>query len=389
LVQVDGTRSTEARVPIAIAVVFTLLGGLPLFLVTAYSVTLQSEFGFGGSELGFAVSGYFVGAMVAAQGGFVIDRLGVSFGLRASALLSASSGILIASIARSWQMIAVSLVLSGMANSVGQLASNRMLASLQRQGLGFGMKQAAAPLTPLTAGFIVSLVGIHAPWRWVFLAVSCATAGAAVALPSRLVSSGSRSPATGPLGMARSQLLTLAVGGALGGAAGNSLALLAVDSLSKVGFSEAAAVMVLTTSSGMAVAARVGAGWWLDHTGTDGYRELIFLMIAGALGLLVISGGGVVGDNRLLVFLGMSLAFSTGWAWPAIIYFVAVRNTPVQPATATGVIMTGVFVGTLIGAPTLAVVADHTSYTVAWAAASVVALVAAGFASLSRRLSAA
>ena len=50
--------------------------------------------------------------------------------------------------------------------------------------------------------------------------------------------------------------------------------------------------------------------------------------------------------------------------------------------------MTGVFIGTMIGTPSLALLADHTSYSVAWAAAGVAALVAATFARLSAVISA-
>ena len=88
---------------------------------------------------------------------------------------------------------------------------------------------------------------------------------------------------------------------------------------------------------------------------------------------------GAFGGNRALILLGTLMAFATAWAWPAIIYFVAVRNTSVPPATATGVVLTGVFLGTLIGTPTLAVVADHSTYSVAWGLAGAASLTAAGF----------
>jgi MFS family permease len=105
--------------PIAVAVFYTIVGSLPLFLVTAYSVTLRTEFDFGTSELGFAVSGFFAGAIAAAQVAWLVDRFGTSIGLRASALMSASAGLLIATIADSWVWLAASLIISGAANSVG------------------------------------------------------------------------------------------------------------------------------------------------------------------------------------------------------------------------------------------------------------------------------
>ena len=291
---VDDRSSAERRRPIAIAVTFTVVGGISLFLTVAYSITLQAELDFGGSELGLAVGGYFLGSIVAAQAGGLVDRVGSGVGLRASALLSASSAAIIGIFATSWQWVAAALVVSGVANSVGQMASNRLLAGLPRQGLGFGIKQAAAPLPGLIAGFAVATVGPHVPWRTVFAIVSVLAVGAAVGLPGGIEEPpiGSHRPSRHGSGRHRSQLIALAAAGAVGGATGNSIALLAVDSLSKAGFAEAGEVWILTAGSGMTVFARVAVGWWLDHSGSNGYRELVRLMVAGAAGLFLVSRPG-------------------------------------------------------------------------------------------------
>ena len=85
----------RTRATIAIAVWFTAVGGLPLFLVTCYTVTLQAEFGFDAAELGIIVGTYFTGAVTGAQAGFIVDRVSAVVGLRVAGLLSSASGVLI------------------------------------------------------------------------------------------------------------------------------------------------------------------------------------------------------------------------------------------------------------------------------------------------------
>lgn len=378
----------RTRASIAIAVWFTAVGGLPLFLVTCYTVTLQAEFGFDAAELGIIVGTYFTGAVTGAQAGFIVDRASAAVGLRVAGLLSSASGVLIGLAAQSWQAIAIFLFVCGGANSVAQLSLNRMLAGLSRRGLGLGIKQAAAPFTGVLAGVIVSIVGAGATWRVVFVGCAVVTASTAWLLPSRLPAErrpGARPPRSA-LGRSRAHLLCLAGAGALGGAAANSLALLGVDSLSKNGFAEGEAVALLALANGVAVLARIGLGFVLDRLAASGYRVLTGMMLAGAGMYLVLSAGMASGGNRGVIVAGLLAAFATGWGWPAIIYFVAVETSPVPPATSTGMIMTGVFIGTLLGAPIIAYIAQIASYSAAWAAAAMVSALAAGLVHLSRRV---
>jgi MFS family permease len=68
-------------------------------------------------------------------------------------------------------------------------------------------------------------------------------------------------------------------------------------------------------------------------------------------------------------------------------YYTVVRNTSTSPATATGVVVAGVFLGGIAGTPALAAIADRWSYSTAWSTAASMTLVATLLVALARHLS--
>ena len=59
---------------------------------------------------------------------------------------------------------------------MGQLASNTSLSRqvpAGRQGLSFGVKQAAIPVSTLLAGAAVPVVALTVGWRWAFVLAAC------------------------------------------------------------------------------------------------------------------------------------------------------------------------------------------------------------------------
>ena len=57
-------------------------------------------------------------------------------------------------------------------------------------------------------------------------------------------------------------------------------------------------------------------------------------------------------------------------------YYTVIRNTTTTPGTATGFVVTGVFMGGIAGAPLLASIAERSSYDTAWITASVMGVIA-------------
>lgn len=74
------------------------------------------------------------------------------------------------------------------------------------------------------------------------------------------------------------------------------------------------------------------------------------------------------------------------WGWPGVMYYTVVRSATSSPATATAVVVAGVFLGSIAGPPLLAAVAERASYGSAWGVAAVLSMVATGLIGLSRLL---
>ena len=141
------------------ATVTTIVCVLPVFLVGGLAVQLGDELRFSPAGLGLAVSIYFgVSALASVPSGALVERYGPATVARAGILLSAASLLAVAGLARAYPMLVTLLALSAAANALGQLASNAALAEhvpAHRQGLSFGVKQAAVPVATLLAGVAV------------------------------------------------------------------------------------------------------------------------------------------------------------------------------------------------------------------------------------------
>jgi len=375
--------------PVTTSVLFTVSGAFPLFLAAAQTARLQEDLGFGTRELGLAVAAYFV---VAAAGslllGRAVDWMGPTASFRLSGAVAVVSALTIAMLAQSWSAIALGLGIAGLANTFAQLGSNLVLADRvpdRRQGLAFGIKQAAIPMGTLLAGLAVATIASEADWRIPFLVYALVAAMLALVTPTFPHQIHREHPRARMGQVVRGPLLALLVAGALGAATGNSLALLLVDSFVVAGFKETVAASFLALGSAASIGARVATGWYVDHNRAGGFPELASLMLIGSAGFALLA---VSGDSRLLLLLGVLLGFAAGWGWPAVIYYVSVRVGRATPATATGFVLTGTYSGTVLGPPLFASLAEAASYREAWAVAAVCLASAAAMVMVARRLAA-
>ena len=167
----NGLSSTLARRPLLTAVVYTGTCLLPLALVSAQILQLEEEIGFRVGQLGLATAAYFGAAALGANpAGRVVARLGPGRSLRIGALLTVAA-CLIAGTAVIWWVIPLATAVGGMGNGLTQVASNLAIfdgVARERQGVGFGAKQAAVPLASVLAGISLPVIGLVFGWRWVF-----------------------------------------------------------------------------------------------------------------------------------------------------------------------------------------------------------------------------
>jgi MFS family permease len=353
----------------------TVAAVLPVFLLGGLSVLVARELGFDAAQLGIAVSAFFtVSALTSVPTGRLVERYGATWTTRAGVLLAAVCLLGIAGFARSYLMLIALLVVGGAANGLAQLGSNLSLARAvprHRQGLAFGVKQAAVPAAGLLAGLAVPLLGLTVGWRWPF-----ALAGAIALATLLLVPANSRAaarPTGGDADRATAALVVIAVAAALAAGTANALGTFLVSSAVDQGVSAGAAGLVLSLGGAVGVALRLLGGWLADRR--DGGHLLVVsaMLASGALGLAL----QAVPATWALV-LGTVLGFGLGWAWPGVLTFAVVRLNPTAPAAATGITQAGVYAGGGFGPLSFGALVQATSYRTAWLAAAGLMVVAGG-----------
>ena len=356
------------------ALTTTIAVTLPVFLVGGLAVQIGEELGFSPAGLGLAVSAYFATSAVASvPAGWLVERYGSTAVSRCGIALASLSLLGIAVGARSLGSLVAILALGAGANAAGQLASNTSLSRLvpaRRQGLSFGVKQAAIPVSTLLAGAAVPVVALTVGWRWAFVAAAVFAAGAIALVPAardRVVRR------TGRSGRATGALVVLGVAATLAAAAANALGTFLVDSAVSRGIDPAPAGLALTLGGAVCVVARVGGGWQADLRPGRQVGVIAGLLACGAVGLALLAVPGTVP-----LVAGVVLGFGLGWSWPGLMNFAVVRLHPQAPAAATSITQTGVYAGGAVGPLSLGGVASAAGYPTMWMVAACAMLLAGG-----------
>ncbi|MFI0791649.1 MFS transporter [Micromonospora rubida] len=350
------------------AVATTVACVLPVFLVGGLAVQMGADLGFSPAGLGLVVSVYFgVSALASMPSGALVERLGPAVVARAGILLSAGSMLAVAALARSYPVLVGLLALGAAANALGQLASNAALVRHvppRRQGLSFGVKQAAVPLSTLLAGLAVPTIAVAAGWRWAFVAGTVAALAALPLVPAREARPG-RPTGDRRAGGATGALVLVGVAATLAAAAANALGTFLVDSAAGRGLSPSMAGLTLTLGSVVCVAARIGSGWLADRRDGGHVAVIAGMLVVGALGLVLLALTGPVP-----LVAGVVLGFGLGWAWPGLMTFAVARLHPQAPAAATSITQTGVYAGGCLGPLALGATATVFGYPTMWLAAA-------------------
>nr|MDT0661381.1 MFS transporter [Micromonospora sp. DSM 115978] len=356
---------------------------VPIFLVGGLAVQMGAELRFSPAGLGLAVSIYFaISALASVPSGALVERFGAARVARAAILLSAGSLVAIAALARSYPLLVVLLGLSAGANALGQLASNAALSRhvpTGRQGVSFGLKQAAIPISTLLAGASVPLVALTVGWRWAFVAAALA---ALTALPAVPAEPGGPARRTGNGGdRATAALVVIGAAATLAAAGANALGTFVVDSSAARGLDPGAAGLVLTLGSAVCIAARILSGWLADRRTGGHVATISGMLLVGAAGLALLAL-----DSPAALLVGVVLGFGLGWAWPGLMTFAVVRLHPQAPAAASSITQTGVYAGGCLGPLILGGIAAHAGYPLMWLVGAAAMLLSAALMLAGRQL---
>jgi MFS family permease len=361
---------------ILLAVAVATAGVVPAFLTGGLAVQIRAELGFGEGALGLAVAVFFAtSALASVIFGRLVERVGSSLGMRLAAAVSAASLLAVSALAGSWWGLVACLMLGGLGNSISHPATHLFLARevpQSRQGLAFGVKQAAIPMATLLAGLAVPSAATTVGWRW------AVAGGAALALCVALLV-----PRGGEKGIrhvkeARARdvplapLVLLALGIGLGSAAANPLGAFTVESAVAAGIEVGAAGLLMALGSAAGVTVRVVVGYLADKLESGRLRIVAGMLGVGTVGFVLVASGVV----PLLVF-GVVLAFAAGWGWPGLFNFAIVKTNPRAPAAATGITQTGASSGAAAGPLAFGFVVEGSSFGTAWLLYGALALVSA------------
>ncbi|HEY0485561.1 MAG TPA: MFS transporter [Mycobacteriales bacterium] len=356
------------------AVTATVAVVVPVFLLGGLSVLIARDLHFSATGLGGLVSAYFaVCALCSVPTGRLVERYGPQRTTRAGIVLAAVAMTLVALAARSYATLFAFVALAGASNALGQLGSNLSLARsvpAHRQGLSFGVKQAAIPISTLVAGVAVPLVGLTLGWRWAFGLAAVACLGALAVVP----------PERGHTGRGRTHersartkaLIMVGVAGMLASGTANALGAFVVSSAVERGVAEGTAGLVLAAGSVLGIVGRIGAGWLADRR-EGGHLLVVTGMLglgAGGLALLAVPGYPAL-------MAGTLAGFGLGWAWPGLLNFAVVRLEPHAPAAATSITQTGVYAGGAAGPLAFGALVHAWSYPAAWLLSAAVMVLAA------------
>jgi MFS family permease len=375
------TRSAGVRL-LVLALLLMTTCVLPLFLVAGQSAGLRAEQGWDLSVLGMCFSAFFFASAVASfPAGLLADRFRSA--VMARLAVSGSAAVMVVlSVMPSrtpWFVIVGLMGGAGVFMALAQTCTSGLLARgvrIGRQGLAFGVRQMAIPGATLVAGVTVVMIDGH-QWRRAFLwGVGLSTVMFVVLhlfrgrWPDAPVGGAPVVPA--PRAVRRSALVVLAVAASAAGAAGSAIGAFYVEALLDAGHSVQSAGVWLVVGSVIGLLARPAWGWIADRLSVPAHL-LILLMGLGAIGT-----GLLVGVEAVpFLAMGTLLAFAAGWAWTAILNFVAVRASPEAPAAASGIVSTGNFAGGAVGPLIFGVLAAHVSYAAAWMFCTVLFLVGA------------
>jgi predicted MFS family arabinose efflux permease len=360
---------------LALAVATGAASVLPGFLVGALALQIRSDLDVRVEAVAAGVSVFFLaGAIGASWGGRLADHVGAMRAMRRCILITAACLLAGALLAESVVVLLLLLAVAGVANAVCQAAINLFVSeriALDRQGLGFGIKQSGIPGAILVSGLALPVLAIPLGWRATF--ALCALGPLAVWVALRRIEAAahvSRRPAS----RRPSRVLVFtALGAALATAGPSALGAYLVASAVDVGIAEGTAGLLAAVGSALSLAVRVMLGARADRRRDYGLSTVVVLLAAGSVGFLLMAT-----DAAASFVAGTLLAFMLGWGWPGLFNLAVVDSNRETPGSASGITQTGIYVGAGGGPAAFGALYAQTGHEVAWVVAAVLTLLGAG-----------
>jgi MFS family permease len=360
------------------AATVAMLSALPVWITSAVAVLMRDEIALTEPRLGIAVSVYFaVSALLSWPSGRLADHIGARATLTVAMACSVTAVLGVVLVADHWTHVVTLLGLAGVASALVQPATNLAIARgvpLARQGLGFGLKQAAVPGATLAAGATVPTLALAFGWRWAF-AVPLVIAAGFLAIRGTIPDG--RRPgarlATVDGGRGRLPLVVVAATAGLGVAACIAASAFLVAYAVSEGVEVGTAGWMLSSASLAGVAVRVGSGWGADRLSASSLRFVALLLGLGSLGAAAVAWA----DSAAWLTAGAMLMLGAGWGWNGLLVLALVRAYPGTPGLATGISQVGIRAGGAVGPSVFGFVVGAGSFVTGWTLVAAAMLTAA------------
>lgn len=375
---------------ISAAVLGATATALPVFLVGTLAVQMRPSLHLTLGSFGAAISFYFLAAALGSiPAGRLVERLGSARMMRAAAIAAALALVLLALLARSFSTLVALMLVAGLLSSFMQPATNRFLIRRipdPRQGLAFGIKQAAVPFSAFLGGLAVPVVALTIGWRWAFVMAAGVAGAAALLVPRRPGGRAAGQPTIrGGERAELAALIVLAIGFGLGVLATTGLTAFLVISAVASGIGRAPAGLVAALAGATSVVARVVVGMRADRRGRAHLIVVALMLTVGMGGYLILAAGSATRAAPLFV-VGAVVAYGAGWGWNGLFNFAIARSHADAPAKATSITQTGGRLAGVVGPIVFSLVVTHSSYAVAWIMAAGSALAGAVVILIGRRV---
>lgn len=371
-------QSIRRTKTIASALLIATCGTLPVMLVGTLGVQIKQELGLSDAQLGTVLACFYATSGVSAVWlGRFADRVGWRTAVRVAAVTSTVVLLGIAVAARSFFVLACLLAIGGLSHALAAPSGNLALAREVpggRQGMIFGVKQSAVPLSAMLAGLSVAAIALTVGWRWAYIALLALPLVTLLSIPDELEGTATERSAGSPppLRSVGRGLFLLTVGVGLANVTVSSLASFLVVSSVNAGLSAGAAGALVSIGSVASLVTRIGAGWLSDRLQVGGFRMVPALLLLGSLGF------GLLATNRPVLLLpGAVLAYGAGWGWQGLFQFGVVSSHVEAPASATGITRVGLMTGSTIGPILFGSMSERLGYPFAWSVITVVAMASA------------
>ncbi len=174
-------------------------------------------------------------------------------------------------------------------------------------------------------------------------------------------------------GEVRSTLLLMALAGGLANVSVGALNAFFVVSAVESGLEAKVVGTLLAAASIAGITIRLLGGWLLDKTRASPFPAVAALMAIGTVGVALLATG-----KPSFIVVGVFAAFGGVWGWAGMLQYGIVLISPEAPASASGVVLSGLASGMAIGPVLFGVMAGSLGYSAAW----VVAAASAGIAAL-------